>query len=250
MWKNIAYMCNSSWGDPVHVMEHWKSDWLNLSLFRPQQSTEVETWSCRSWRSWEGSVTARDPGITTPLVSNTLCLQHTLSATHLVCSTTHLHHLVCNTPCLQHTLSATPLVCNTYLSATPLVNNTLSATLLVCNTLYLQHLVCNTSCPQHPLSATPLACNISLSATPLNNTLSATPLVCTLLCQQHLLPTTPCHQPWTWKICLQPELTFVLPFKAWIGQNIATYASPTARNFFLVQIATFPVCWPSLFFQT
>ena len=160
MWKNIAYMCNSSWDDPVHLMEHWKSDWLNLSLFRPQQSTEVETWSCRSWRSWEGSVTARDPGITTPLVSNTLCLQHTLSATHLVCSTTHLHHLVCNTPCLQHTLSAT----------------------LICQ----QHLLSTTPCLQHFLCATPRICN-TLSATPLNNTLSATPLVCTPLCQQHLV---------------------------------------------------------------
>ena len=35
------------------------------------------------------------------------------------------------------------------------------------------------------------------------------------------------------------ELTNVLPLKPGVGQNIATQASPTARNFFLVLISTF-----------
>ena len=178
MWKNIAYMCNSSWGDPVHVMEHWKSDWLNLSLFRPQQSTEVETWSCRSWRSWEGSVTARDPGITTPLVSNTLCLQHTLSAAPLICTTLSAIPLVCNTPCLRHLLSAT-LICQQHLlSTTPCLQHFLYATPRICNTLSATPLVHNTPYRQHLLPATFL-CQQHLLTTPgLQHLLSATPLVC------------------------------------------------------------------------
>ena len=42
-----------------------------------------------------------------------------------------------------------------------------------------------------------------------------------------------------------PKLTDVLP-KPEAGQNIATHASPTARNLFLVIISTFPVHSPSL----
>ena len=188
MWKNFVYMCNSSWGDPVRLIGRWKSDWRNLSLFRPQQSTEVETWSCRSWRSWEGSVTARDPGIATPLVCNTSCLQHPLSATPLICSPMSAIPLVCNTPCLPHLLSATlichqHLVCDTScvqhpLSATPLVRNTPYLQLLLPATFLCQQHLLTTPCLQHLLSATPLVCNTSclhtsLSATPLvNNTLS------------------------------------------------------------------------------
>ena len=41
-----------------------------------------------------------------------------------------------------------------------------------------------------------------------------------------------------------PELTNVLPLKLGIAQNIATHASPTARNVFLVLISTFSVRSP------
>ena len=43
------------------------------------------------------------------------------------------------------------------------------------------------------------------------------------------------------------ELTNVLPLKPALGQNIAIYASSTARNFFLVLISTFLVQAPSFF---
>ena len=42
-----------------------------------------------------------------------------------------------------------------------------------------------------------------------------------------------------------PGLTNVLPRKPGVGQNIATHASTTARNFFLVQIFTYPTHSPS-----
>ena len=42
-----------------------------------------------------------------------------------------------------------------------------------------------------------------------------------------------------------PGLTNVLPLKLGVGQNIAMHASPTARNYFLVLISTFPVHSPS-----
>ena len=41
-----------------------------------------------------------------------------------------------------------------------------------------------------------------------------------------------------------PELTNVLRLKPGVGQNIAMHASPTARNFFLGLISTFPVHSP------
>ena len=42
-----------------------------------------------------------------------------------------------------------------------------------------------------------------------------------------------------------PELTIFRPFKLAIDQNIATCASPTARNFFLVLISILLVHSPS-----
>ena len=44
-----------------------------------------------------------------------------------------------------------------------------------------------------------------------------------------------------------PEVTSVLPLKPGEGQNIARYASPTARSSFLVLISTFPVHSPLFF---
>ena len=44
-----------------------------------------------------------------------------------------------------------------------------------------------------------------------------------------------------------PELTDVLPLKPGVCQNIATHASPTARNFFRVRISTFQIHSPSFF---
>ena len=41
-----------------------------------------------------------------------------------------------------------------------------------------------------------------------------------------------------------PELANVLPLKPGAGQNIATHASSTVRNFFLVLIRTFSVHSP------
>ena len=46
---------------------------------------------------------------------------------------------------------------------------------------------------------------------------------------------------------LNPELSEVFPLTAGAGQNIATYASHTARNFFLVLISIFPVHSASFF---
>ena len=43
------------------------------------------------------------------------------------------------------------------------------------------------------------------------------------------------------------ELTNVLLLKSGLGQNIATHASPTTRNFLLVLISAIPVRWPSFF---
>lgn len=44
-----------------------------------------------------------------------------------------------------------------------------------------------------------------------------------------------------------PELTDALSLKCGVAQNIATDASPTARNVFLVRISTFPVHSPFTF---
>ena len=44
-----------------------------------------------------------------------------------------------------------------------------------------------------------------------------------------------------------PELTNIHHLEPGVGQNIATRASPTATNFFLVLISTFPVRSPSCF---
>ena len=46
----------------------------------------------------------------------------------------------------------------------------------------------------------------------------------------------------------KPELTNVLPFKPGVGQNIASYVSPTANNFFRVQTSAFPVHFVSFAF--
>ena len=45
----------------------------------------------------------------------------------------------------------------------------------------------------------------------------------------------------------KPELTNIFGLKPGVGQNIATHASPTATDFFLVLISTFPVHPPSCF---
>ena len=45
------------------------------------------------------------------------------------------------------------------------------------------------------------------------------------------------------------EMTDVQPLRRGVGQNIATRALPTARNFFLVLISAFPAHSPSLLFQ-
>ena len=44
-----------------------------------------------------------------------------------------------------------------------------------------------------------------------------------------------------------PELTNILHLEPGAGQNIATHALPTATNFFLVLVSTFPVHSPSCF---
>ena len=44
-----------------------------------------------------------------------------------------------------------------------------------------------------------------------------------------------------------PELTNALPLKSGEGQYVALHALPTARNYFLVLISTFPVHSPSFF---
>ena len=56
---------------------------------------------------------------------------------------------------------------------------------------------------------------------------------------------------WTQKLKSPPfenlELTNVLPLKSGVGQERERCVSPTARNFFLVLISTFPVHSPSFF---